>query len=294
MNFIEVLVIGSSIQMAFLSLGFFLDIIVFRDKSKTLLNDVKYYVFNSKVYTELTYSVIYSVVGGSLASLWKLYWSSNVLGFNLYDMTQHEAVFKYAFLILFIDFVYYWGHRFSHTVNILWAGHKFHHTISNFHSVFVALRLAPELAFYLFPAFFPMLFGFSIEETVIGTIFVMGWDFWIHSGRVPKLNYLIERIFVTPSNHRVHHSNQIKYMDKNFGIMFIFWDLLFGTFAEEGDDVRIGLQGMRYRRLYISRYFTGYIDLYEDFRAVKGLKSKCSVLFSSPMKVYKLLKERAS
>ena len=93
-----------------------------------------------------------------------------------------------------------------------------------------------------------MLFGFSIEETVIGATFVMGWDFLVHSERVPKQNWLLERVLVTPSNHRVHHSKQMKYADKNFAVMFILWDVIFGTFKEEGDDVRIGLFGMRARK----------------------------------------------
>ena len=71
-----------------------------------------------------------------------------------------------------------------------------------------------------------------------------------HSERVPKQNWLLERVLVTPSNHRVHHSKQMKYADKNFAVMFILWDVIFGTFKEEGDDVRIDLFGMRARETY--------------------------------------------
>ena len=45
-------------------------------------------------------------------------------------------------------------------------------------------------------------------------------------------------MFTTPSNHRVHHSVNFKYLDKNFGD---FWDRLFGTFGEETDKVVYGM-----------------------------------------------------
>ena len=41
---------------------------------------------------------------------------------------------------------------------------------------------------------------------------------------------------MTPSNHRVHHAQNDRYMDKNYGGVFILWDRLFGTFEEERKD----------------------------------------------------------
>ena len=40
----------------------------------------------------------------------------------------------------------------------------------------------------------------------------------------------------TPSHHRVHHARNPKYLDKNYGHIFIFWDKLFGTFMEEEEE----------------------------------------------------------
>jgi alkylglycerol monooxygenase len=42
-------------------------------------------------------------------------------------------------------------------------------------------------------------------------------------------------VFVTPSNHRVHHAQNQIYIDRNYGGVFIFWDRLFGSFQEELD-----------------------------------------------------------
>ncbi len=50
-------------------------------------------------------------------------------------------------------------------------------------------------------------------------------------------------MFVTPSNHRVHHGSNKEYLDKNFGSMLIVWDRMFGTFAPETVPARYGLAG---------------------------------------------------
>jgi hypothetical protein len=47
---------------------------------------------------------------------------------------------------------------------------------------------------------------------------------------------VLDRILVTPSNHRVHHAQNERYIDKNYGGMLILWDRLFGTFEDERDD----------------------------------------------------------
>lgn len=41
---------------------------------------------------------------------------------------------------------------------------------------------------------------------------------------------------MTPSHHRVHHAQNERYIDRNYGGMFIAWDRLFGTFEPENDE----------------------------------------------------------
>ncbi|MGX9080429.1 sterol desaturase family protein, partial [Klebsiella pneumoniae] len=52
---------------------------------------------------------------------------------------------------------------------------------------------------------------------------------------IPKLGWF-EWLFITPSNHRVHHAQNPIYMDRNYGGVFIVWDRIFGTFQEELDE----------------------------------------------------------
>jgi sterol desaturase/sphingolipid hydroxylase (fatty acid hydroxylase superfamily) len=61
-----------------------------------------------------------------------------------------------------------------------------------------------------------------------------------HTDRVRRIPVL-DRWFVTPSTHRVHHGSNPEYIDKNFGAVFIVWDRLFGTYEPEVAPVRYGI-----------------------------------------------------
>ena len=49
------------------------------------------------------------------------------------------ALASWAVVFLLDDFAYYWMHRTSHVVNLLWAGHVVHHSSEEF-NLTVALR----------------------------------------------------------------------------------------------------------------------------------------------------------
>jgi hypothetical protein len=69
----------------------------------------------------------------------------------------------------------------------------------------------------------------------IAGLVVLLYQVWIHTEHVGKLGWF-DRIFSSPSNHRVHHAVNDAYIDKNYGGMLIIWDRIFGTFAEEGEE----------------------------------------------------------
>jgi hypothetical protein len=61
------------------------------------------------------------------------------------------------------------------------------------------------------------------------------YQFWVHTRHIPKLGWY-EWVFVTPSNHRVHHAQNQIYIDRNYGGVFILWDRIFGSFQDELDN----------------------------------------------------------
>jgi hypothetical protein len=62
------------------------------------------------------------------------------------------------------------------------------------------------------------------------------YQFWIHTRFIPKLGPF-EWLFISPSNHRVHHGQNPQYIDKNHGGLLIIWDRMFGTFKEEDERI---------------------------------------------------------
>lgn len=96
----------------------------------------------------------------------------------------------------------------------------------------------------LWPVFFHaplVLFGFDPFAVVFAEAIVLLYQTALHTEVVGKLPRTIEAIFNTPSHHRVHHGSNPAYIDKNYGGMFIIWDRMFGTFAEEQEPVTFGI-----------------------------------------------------
>lgn len=52
--------------------------------------------------------------------------------------------------------------------------------------------------------------------------------------RIPSsIEKVLRWVIVTPDWHRTHHSIDMREGNSNFGIMFTFWDRLFGTYVEQ-------------------------------------------------------------
>jgi len=63
---------------------------------------------------------------------------------------------------------------------------------------------------------------------------VLVYQFWIHTEHIGKLGWF-DRVFSSPSNHRVHHATNARFIDRNYGAILVVWDRLFGTFQEEDE-----------------------------------------------------------
>jgi sterol desaturase/sphingolipid hydroxylase (fatty acid hydroxylase superfamily) len=54
----------------------------------------------------------------------------------------------------------------------------------------------------------------------------------------------VEKLFVTPRMHFVHHSARKDYSNSNYGFVFSIWDKMFGTFTDPDSvakDDKLGL-----------------------------------------------------
>ena len=142
--------------------------------------------------------------------------------------------------VLAADFVYYWEHRWAHEVRIFWVSHAVHHS-SRVMNTPVAFRFGPFEGILAALVHLPLvLIGFDPLLVFFGQVVVLGYQTWIHTELVGRLGPL-DRVLNTPSNHRVHHGCDPKYLDKNYGGILILWDRLFGTYQAEEERPRYGL-----------------------------------------------------
>ncbi len=157
------------------------------------------------------------------------YWNLKLLPTN--------SAFTWIFAFVFYDFLYYWMHRLSHEIKFLWATHVVHHHGEEF-NLATALRQTSS-GFLLKWIFFMPMFIVGIPGEVFITVGGLNliYQFWVHTEHIPKLGWY-EKIFITPSNHRIHHAKNPEYIDANYGGVFILFDRWFGTFKEERDDLK--------------------------------------------------------
>lgn len=142
-----------------------------------------------------------------------------------------KGIAIWLFAIVAYDFSYYWFHRASHEINLFWAAHVVHHQSEDY-NLGTALRQSGS-GLFGFIFYLPWLYlGIPIEIFLASAAINLVYQFWVHTEHVPKLGPL-EYIFVTASNHRVHHAQNKMYIDRNYGGIFIIWDRLFGTFQPE-------------------------------------------------------------
>jgi len=139
-----------------------------------------------------------------------------------------------------VDFCFYWAHRTLHRHNLLWGAHQPHHSSEDF-NLSTALRKGAFQTAFDWPFYLPLaLLGLPLPVFLLLLGIQLAYQFWIHTQHVGRLGWL-ERVLVTPSLHRVHHGQNDCYIDRNHGGVFILWDRLFGTYAEEREPVRYGV-----------------------------------------------------
>ncbi len=183
--------------------------------------------------------------------------------------------------ILVADFSYYWMHRIEHKVRFLWAIHSVHHSSTEF-DLTTGLRLAWLEGLFEWVFFVPMvLVGFDMVQTTVAIVIVVAYQTWIHTEHIEKLG-VFDKIFNTPSVHRVHHGSNPKYIDKNFGGILMLWDKLFGTYQAEEEKVVYGLINNINTSNPLTINFYEWREMFHDMTKTKDFKSKWNYLLKPP------------
>lgn len=206
-----------------------------------------------------------------------------------YWIYTNYAVFKipnvwwvWILLILVTDFVWYWYHRLGHEVNFFWAAHIVHHQSEEFNfTVAARITVFQALTRNVFWCVIPLL-GFHPNMVITILVIHGAYSFFTHTQLIGKLGWL-EHILITPSLHGVHHASDDKYLDKNYGDVFTFWDKLFGTFQKEEESPKYGLTHPVKSHSFLWQHFHYYLEIIEACRQVQSIPDRLKIVFGSPV-----------
>lgn len=198
------------------------------------------------------------------------------------------------------DFCFYWCHRLSHNIRLLWnLGHINHHrheNLTQFHFAAepnVLLLESSNIARVLLIPLLGKLFTFDIAAVGWSLVVLLIIDAFIDPSHSPVLYSLENRfkalrlmryIFVTPAVHYIHHSKEPRHSKKtgcNFSARLTIWDRLFGTYVEPDTELpETGLFGTKTDYCYnpIRFIFLPYYRFYLELKR-NSIKHWIPILF---------------
>lgn len=200
----------------------------------------KYYTLKDTVI-----NVYLCLINGGIDLLFRAVYVVVLIWFHdmrFFDFSNHLVLY-WGLLFLAEDFMFYIEHRVDHYCRFFWAVHVTHHSSEEF-NLTTGFRSSVLQPIYRFIYFIPLaLVGFQPIDIVFMYSLTQIYGILVHTQYIKKMPKWFEAIFVSPSHHRVHHASNIRYLDKNMGMVLIIWDRLFGTFQEElsHDPVKYGL-----------------------------------------------------
>lgn len=184
--------------------------------------------------------------------------------------------------IILVDAVYYIDHRIGHRVRLIWAfSHSVHHSSPLFNQT-TAVRISFVDGF-ISPWYYTLIILLGFDPLLIAAAFGfnLAYQQWIHTEVIGKLGWF-DRWFNSPSNHRVHHGSQPKYLDKNYGGILMVWDRMFGTYQAEQEEVVFGLTEPINSVNPWNVHFEEFARLIRKFRALKTTRARLRLLWTGP------------
>ncbi len=237
---------------------------------------LQHFFLNQQVFLSATYAVASTYLGTVKAPMFGPDW---------------EVAAYTVMVVVAADLAIYLTHYLSHKNPILWHFHKVHHsaevlnpmTLHRMHPVDLAftaivascfIGVSSGLFFYLqgnLPEEYSLL-GLNI---VLFLFYIFGYNLR-HSQVWFSFPPMLSRIFISPSQHQVHHSVDLKHRDKNFGLVFALWDWIFGTLyvPEHYEKIEYGISKKQKNPFdsVASLYLSPFKWTFESLRKKEGLE----------------------
>ena len=229
-------------------------------RSQSLQADIGYLFFNIFVFglafgwAILSYQFVTNAIIGGMVTL---FGPASVPAIP--DIVGRAVITLMLFLAY--ELGYWFNHWLSHKVPFLWEFHKVHHSaevltpLTNFrvHPVY-ALIFANILAFSTAVAngfgnyaFGDTTYQYALNDTnIIVVLFIHAYVHLQHSHMWITFRGVLGRLFISPAHHQVHHSDNPKHFNKNFGSCLALWDWMFGTLyipEKEREKLTFGVTG---------------------------------------------------
>ncbi|MCW5924485.1 MAG: sterol desaturase family protein [Saprospiraceae bacterium] len=155
--------------------------------------------------------------------------------YGLFNIIELPYYMKVIFGVFCIDLTYYFSHRLAHTWELFWRLHRVHHsdiimdssTTYRFHPLDAILdNLATVTA--------AVIFGLDGTILIFWLILYMPLLVLHHTSFIMPswFDRTFGKIIVSPNFHKIHHHQEQRFTDSNYGLIFIFWDKLFKTYKE--------------------------------------------------------------
>lgn len=176
-------------------------------------------------------------------------WDIWLKKFSLFSVSSYCNPFVGGMLAyLIVTFVFYWWHRWRHTVNFLWlAFHQLHHSPQRIETITSFYKHPAEIICnsILIGSINFLILGLTIESAAYCILLSSIGEYVYHMNI--KTPHWMGYIFQRPEMHRIHHQRSKHY--NNFSDLPI-WDMMFGTFENPRErDMTCGFKPERESKL---------------------------------------------
>lgn len=208
-----------------------------------------------------------------------LYFFTELLTVRFFEWEY--SVIYWILLFVFEDLTFWTIHYVDHYVRLFWAVHVTHHN-SQEYNLTVGLRSSLFEPLYRFLYFIPMVLGgFRVEDIFFAYSVTQLYGVFLHTQYVKNFGPL-DYLFISPSQHRVHHGSNVRYLDKNMGMFLNIWDKLFGTYEKETEPVVYGITKNIESHDPRTVIFHEFKSIADDVRNAPTFKAKFMYIFGPP------------
>lgn len=184
----------------------------------------------------------------SIGSLY--YFAENISSIKILSNLDYSNPLIFIGIIIFLDFNIYFWHYLNHRFDALWLFHKVHHSEKYLNTLTgIRFHIGELIGSVIYKsALLIFILGIPINIIFISETIILISALFHHSNIRFKFERMFGKIFIMPYMHEVHHSTLKREHDSNYGVLFSFWDRIFGTFKDLKIK-NIGLEGIKFKNV---------------------------------------------